>query len=180
MLNLIPPEIKQRHKTRSKLYSITVIYIVIAALFILGPIALATYQFVQNSQITDKLSEIDSINAQIGQSKDVSDKLAFIESRVSGATSYQEQRSWDGYLKTIASSTPTTVQLTSITLDDGKIAAPMFKVAGKSSNRRSIVLFKDKLTTNELISAAVFENLSESSNESGKVFLFSLAITFKK
>jgi len=180
MLNLLPPEIKSRHKVRSKLYGVTVAYIFIAALFVLGPIALGTYNYIQNSQISDYDSQISQIKTQIGQSKGLNDKLSFLEDRAQSATQYQEQRSYTSYLSTIASSTPSPVLVTGVQLEDGTVATPVFTVKGTSTDRRSIILFKDKISQSTDVTGAVFDALTEILEESGKSFSFSMKVTFAK
>lgn len=180
MLNLLPPEIKSRHKVRSKLYSVAVIYIFIAAVFVLGPIALGTYNFVQSSQISDYDSQISQIKTQIGQSKGLNEKLSFLEDRSKSATTYQEQRAYTSYLSTIANSTPAPVLVTTIQLEDGNIATPVFIVKGTSADRRSIILFKDKISQATDVTGAVFDSLTETVEETTKTFAFSMKITFAK
>lgn len=180
MLNLLPPEIKSRHKVRSKLYSLTVIYIFIAAVFVLGPIALGTYNFVQNSQISDYDSQIEQIKSQIGQSKGLNDKLSFLEDRSKSAGSYQEQRSYTTYLSAIASSTPAPVLVTTIQLEDGAIATPVFIVKGTSADRRSVILFKDKISQTTDVTSAAFDSLTEATEGTTKTFAFSMKVTFAK
>lgn len=180
MLNLLPPEIKSQHGVRSKLYTITVLYIVLAGIFVLGPIAVATFNFIQASQVSDYQSQISQIKSQIGQTKDINDKLAFIESRVSGADQFQEQRDWPDYLDIIAKATPPAIVITGLRLEDGAVDKPIFAVTGRSTDRRSVILFKDKLALNEQITQAVFDSISETVVEDSKIFNFSMKVTFSK
>jgi len=180
MLNLLPPEIKSRHKVRSKLYSIAVIYIFIAAVFVLGPIALSTYNHAQSSQISDYDSQISQIKTQAGQSRDLNEKLSFLEDRSKSAAAHQEQRTYTSYLLTIANSTPAPVLVTTIQLEDGSAATPAFIVKGTSADRRSIILFKDKISQATDFTGAVFDSLTETVEETTKTFAFSMKVTFAK
>lgn len=180
MLNLLPPEIKSRHKVRSRLYSVTVFYIIITAIFVLGPIAAITYNFVQSSKVADIESEISQIKSQIGTSQDINNKLSFVESRIVGVTQFKEQRDWNDYLAAISSATPAPVIVTSISLENESEAGPTFAVVGKSGDRRSIVLYRDKLLDNKLISQTTFTALTELIESGSKSFAFSLSIVFTK
>lgn len=180
MLNLLPPEIKSRHRTRSRLYSITVFYIIVAAIFVLGPIAAITYNFVQSSNVADIESEISQIKSQIGKSQDINNKLAFIENRVSGVTQFKEQKDWNDYLKAISSTIPSPVIVSSIKLESGPEAGPTFTVIGNSGDRRSIILYRDKLLEDKTITQVTFTTLTEIIELGSKSFAFSLSIMFTK
>jgi len=178
MINLLPPEIKSRYKVRSKLYSISVAYIIIASIFILGPIALATYNFIQDSQIAGIDSQIEQLKAQIGKSKDINTQLAFVENRTNSAAQYQEQKDWPDYFDHISAALPAPVTLSNIALVSGQKTT--FSVAGKSDDRRSIILYRDKLIDDEDIESAEFTNLKETIQQEVKVFDFSINIIFKQ
>ncbi len=175
MLNLLPEEIKSRHKTRSKLYSVMVFYIVIGAVFILGPLALTTYNFVLGTEVADYQSKIEQVNTQIGRSKDISGKLAFLETRVAGSAQFQEQRSWDQYLIAIAAAVPTSITVTGIGLEQvTNPALPTMAVAGTTSDRREIILFRDKLMENKTFTNIAITSITETIVDVSKLFSFSI------
>lgn len=178
MLNLLPPEIKSRHKTRSRLYALTVAYIIIAAVFILGSVAGATYKLIQDSQVANYESEISQVKGQIGQHKDVSDKLAFLESRLNAAAQFQEKTSWSELINHIAAATPGPVILNSLRLES-TAKVPTFVLSGESADRRSAILFHDKLSADASIASVAFESLAESVTADSKIFTFTMRIAFK-
>ena len=184
MLNLLPPEIKSRHKVRSRLFSVTVFYIIVAAVFVLGPIAAITYNFIQASQVADVESEINQIKSRIGQSKDINNKLSFVENRVTGASQFQEQRDWNEYLAVISSAIPAPVLVSTIRLeaktDTETSDVPTFTVSGTSGDRRSIILYRDKLLEDELINQTTFTTLTEVLVDGSKSFSFVLSVVFIK
>ena len=180
MLNLLPPEIKSRHKVRSRLYSITVFYIIIAAIFVLGPIATITYNFIQSSQVADIESEIAQIKSQIGKSNEINNKLSFIESRISAVSQFQEQKDWNDYLAVISSATPAPVLVSAIGLEPQTENSPIITVSGKSGDRRSVILFRDKLMEDKFVSLATFTVLTELLDKGVKTFTFTLSIMFSE
>lgn len=182
MLNLLPEEIKSRHKTRSKLYSLTVVYIVIAAVFVLGPLAVTTYSLVLGTEVADYQSKIEQVNGQIGRSSDVSQKLAFLENRVASAATFQEQRQWSSLLSAIAQATPTNVVLTGIRLEAVTDAAlpQTLTAAGTTSDRRAVLLFRDKLIEGKIFPTAAITSITETVIGNSKEFTFAVSLGLAK
>lgn len=177
MLNLLPEEVKSRHKTRSKLYSVVVAYIVVGAAFILGPVAVSTYNLILGSEADDYQSKIDQINNQIGRSSEISDKLAFLESRLTDGTQFQEQRQWENYLTAIAQSIPSDVTLTNLHLEkitDPK--TPVMSVAGTTADRRAVLLFRDKLLEGKSFKNATITAINEAVVDNAKRFTFVISL----
>lgn len=180
MIDLIPPEIKKRKGVRSLVYWIMVVYIVIGAGVILGAVFLQSYSLVGKSSLGDKQTKLDSLMAEKKKNESLGTEAAFIASRVSDAGKYQSVNDWNAVLQAIADATPTDTQLTSLTLASAEGKSATVTVAGTTTSRRSIILFKDRLTVTQPFTAADISNISESDATGSKVFTFSIDVSMTK
>jgi len=177
MLNLLPPEIKQRQRTKSLFYSLTSIYVIILVLLGLGVAGLTTWKFVLQTEISSKQSRVDQLSSQRQGKKEVIAQAAFIEDRMKVAKQFQESRQWETMLNTVAEATPVDVELTKLALTTAESTKTLtLSVAGTTNNRRSIVLFRDKLATIENLSTVAIQSITEGPD---RQFIFSLEATYK-
>lgn len=178
MINLIPSEIKSNQRASSRVYSLSVLYVVVIAGLILSAMAFSTLNLVMSSKNSETQNEIDTLISQQKKEGDISVKAAFIEERVKLASQYRESRAWDSVLQTIADATPTGIQLTSLKIAGDATKGTSVTLAGLSVDRRSTVLFKDKLTENENFLGPVIQSIASGSADSGG-FSFTILLTLK-
>lgn len=179
MLNLLPLEVKQQRRVKSQLYSVTLIYILVLVALTLGAIGLTTWGFIQQTEIDSKQERIAQLTSQRQTKNDVINKAAFIEDRLNSASQFTETRHWEDILNEVASSTPTDMTLAAITValspETGQTSVTL---GGATSDRRSIVLFRDKIESSEHFTNSTIQSLSESAGEGGKLFTFTLGSTY--
>lgn len=181
MLNLLPPEIKEQRITKSRLYSVVLGYIVIGAIIGLGLAGLATWNFLQQSQIATLESQIQQLSSQRRTKEALITKASFIEDRLKAAPTLQEKRKWEEILNEIAAATPTDTKLKTIRVATNQTGKSIdLTLGGTTSDRRSIVLFRDKLEEAATISKATILSLSETELNGVKSFTFSLSSIYEE
>lgn len=180
MLNLLPPEIKRQRRLKSLLYSTTLLYIIIVVLLGLGAAALLTWKTVLESTINERQARIDQLVTERQAKNKVIAQAAFVEDRVKNAAQFRETRHWEEILNEIAASTPTDTNLTTIavTTTADKPDQLTLSISGGTTDRRSIVLFRDKLENAEHISSTTIQSLSESVTDGVKQFVFTLSAMY--
>ena len=82
MINLVPPEIKQRKGLKSLVYVVTLAYIVVASVLVLGLAGLATYNYTQKIYLGSQQAELDRLAAEKNKDKTLLSQAAFIQDRV--------------------------------------------------------------------------------------------------
>ncbi len=180
MLNLLPPEIKQQYRFKSRLYSLTLFYIVLVAALGLGAAVLTTYNMLQQSAVSEKQSKISSLQAQRKTKSTLLTKAAFIEDRYKVASQLQDKRQWTDIINRLASATPTGVQLLNVKFTVGKTNDLTVTLKGSTTDRRSIVLFRDKLEEDSHYEKTSIEAITEAGTETQKSFEFSLLSTYNE
>lgn len=180
MINLVPPEIKQRKGLKSLVYVVTLAYIFISSALVLGIAGLATYNYTQRIYLGSQQAEIERLSAERNKDKALIGQAAFVQSRVKNASTYRSGYDWNLVLNAIAESTPSNTQLTSIKISSDTTKPPTTTMSGKSTDRRSIILFKDKLATSKLIANSSITSLTESASETDKTYTFSINVSITK
>lgn len=179
MLNLLPPELKEQRRTKSMLYSTAVIYVLIAVVVGLIVAGLATWGFVQQSEISSLQTEIQGLSNQRKAKESIISTASFIEDRLKAAPTLQEKRKWELILDEIARATPTDIILTSIRVATSQADQSIdISVSGTTTDRRSIVLFRDKLESASTVTKTTILSLSDASTETKKEYSFSLSATY--
>jgi len=178
MINLLPSEIKGQYRTKSVLYSLTLIYVIILVGLALGSAALATFNLTSRANISNKTETLAGLNEQAEKKQELILKAAFIEDRLKAESSQKSSPHWDAILASIASDTPANVQLTSININqDG--SAFTLTLGGETNERRAIVLFKDKLEADQSFEKARINNITDSSTAEFKKYGFTITTEVK-
>ncbi len=177
MINLVPPEIKQRKGVKSLIYVITSIYFVLSAGLVLGLVGLATYNYSQKIYLGSQQAELDRLNVEKNKNKTLFDQAAFIESRVKNAATYQSSYDWNQVLNSIAESSPINTRLTALKITTDPSKPPTITLNGQSADRRAIILFKDKLSITKPFSGADITALTESTAGANKTYTFTISVS---
>lgn len=180
MINLIPPEIKQLKGLKSVIYVATLSYFILASILVLGLAGLATYTYTQKIALGDQRAELDRLTAEKDKVKPLLSEAAFVQNRVKSAATYKSGSDWNIVLDSIARSTPTNTRLTSIKLTGDESKPPTVTIGGESVDRRSIILFKDKLALTKPFTSASLTALNESATKDTKAFTFSISVSITK
>lgn len=179
MLNLLPPELKEQRRVKSLLYSVTLGYIFAAVVVCLALAGLATWGFVQQSEIGNKESAIQQLASQRKSKEQVIAKASFIEDRLQASTTLVEKRKWEIILNMVAATTPSDTTLSAIRVANSQSGQTVdLSVTGKTTDRRSIVLFRDKLEAEEAVTKATILTLAEQVLNGQKIFSFTLSGTY--
>lgn len=107
MINLLPNSVKEARHTKSKLYVATTLYLIGAAILVLGPLALLTYNFTLKGVVDDLTNQVQALEKQKSSQTSLISEAAFLEDRISAAPHYQSTPDWNALLDQIAASTPT-------------------------------------------------------------------------
>ncbi|MEK7202418.1 MAG: PilN domain-containing protein [Patescibacteria group bacterium] len=180
MINLVPPEIKKRKGVRSLTYVVTLCYIVLTAVLLLGLAGLATYNYTQKIALGSQQAELDRLIAEKNQHKTILSQAALIQNRVKSAAGYQSAYDWNQILTAVASSTPTNVSLTSIKISSDQSKPPTVAITGTTVERRSIILLKDKLALTKPFSGTSISSITESTADNNKTYTFSMSVGITK
>lgn len=176
MINLLPPEIKQKRHAKSHLYAVTVFYITGLAIIVLGSAALLTYNLTMHSTIDGLNGQIQTLARQRVNQDAVISQAAFLEDRIKNVGSYHESAKWDDILDQIAQATPTDTQITDIKMSQQTDKGTVFTLTGSTATRRSIVLFADKLNENKSFTNATISSITESNSTASKTFQFVISL----
>ncbi len=179
MLNLLPPELKEQRRVKSLLYSSALTYVFIAVVVGLGIAGFATWGFVQQSEIGNRESTIQQLANQRKSKEDIIAKASFVEDRLLASSSLIEKRKWEEILNEIATATPSDTKLSGIRVGNTTNAQSVdISISGKTTDRRSIVLFRDKLEGVEAITKSTILTLAEEEAEGRKLFSFALSALY--
>ena len=178
MINLIPSEHKNRYRASSRFYKVIAIYAFSVAIIGVCLVGLYFYNTLGKSKLADKQNQLDSLVAQTKQAGSITIQAALIEDRVAAAKQYQEKEQWEVVLKTIGDMTPTNIQMTSlkVTVDSTKAATTVI-LGGTSPDRRSVVLYNDKLASETSFLSPTIQSLS--ANTDNTIFTFGIQFTYK-
>jgi len=180
MINLIPPERKKRQKIRSKAYFIVLIYIIASSIVVLGWVAQTSLNFVAKSNISNKESELAQLDSQINKNKDLISKAEFIQDRINSAPKFQQNYDWNELLNAVSASVPTDTVLTNLVIASDEVKTPILTISGKSASRRSIILFQEKLSKNELFTNANLSSIADTVEETTTTYSFTLSAGVKE
>lgn len=180
MINLVPPEFKKRQKVRSKIYFVVLVYIVATTAVVLGWAGLTTLNLISTSRLGDKEAQLSELTNLVNQKKNLVSKATFIQDRIASSAQYQPNYDWNLVLDAIAASTPTDSTLTKINITSDDKTPPKVNISGKSSSRRSIILFKEKLATTDPFTSASISSISDEITNSVTSYSFTIVITMKK
>lgn len=159
MINLLPVEIKHRHRLRSINYTIIAIYIGIATVVGLSLVAAETATYFRNIQNNAKAVDLDLLLKRKSSGEEVISKAAFIQDRLNKRAQLSGQSDLTSLVDEIASKTPTDIQLTFIRYSD---TDKTIELTGMSPERRTAILFKDSLATSKIITEVSLVNLADS------------------
>jgi|GEM_PF-1306428 len=175
MINLLPKDVQQRYHLSSRVYGLVLVYVVVLVLLGLGAAGLATYNYQQQLDINQKQSQINALATQKKQQSSATTKAAFIEDRLKTVTTYTDSVHWENLLSEIASATPTDIQITALHVGATAGKATGIDITGSTTDRRSIVLYSQKLATLSDITAPSIQNINETKGSNGsKSFTFTI------
>lgn len=180
MINLVPPEIKKLKGVRSLGFVLTLGYIVVTSALLLGLAGLTTYNYTQKIALGSQQAELDRLVAEKNKNKTIIDQAALIQSRVKSVANYRSAYDWNQVLMAIASGTPTNIRLTSVKISSDADKPPTVAINGETGERRSIILFKDKLAQTKPFSGASISSITESTADDNKTYTFSMSVGIAK
>lgn len=179
MLNLLPSEIKDRYRDKSRVYSLALAYIMLLVLTGLSAAGLATWNYIQQANISNKQGQMDQLRSEKQSKNELTIKAAFVEDRVKSVSQFRENQEWEAILDNVAAATPIGVQLDSMKVSIAKaVNSTTITLGGATTDRRTIVLFRDKLASLDYLSDVALQTLNESEAPSGKNFLFTIVATY--
>lgn len=176
MINLLPPEIKDSRKLSSKVSGVIAAYVVIGAIIALLIAVATTYKFILDSQVMDRQSQLSSLETSAKAGNQLMSKAALVNDRLSSVAKYRDDIIWSDKLREIANSTPSDISLTEVKLDRASASSGIkIGVSGLATDRRSIVLFKDKLSANKAFSGVELTSVGEKSSDASS---YTFTVTF--
>lgn len=174
MINLLPPERKVAGHFYSRIYALSTVYLVVIVLLGLGAAGLATYNLTTGTTINEKQQTATELIAERNAHKKETVTAAFIEDRMKLASKYQDGQDWPNLLDQFDATVPTDVQLTSVKLASDASKAVNFSVAGTTTDRRSIILFRQKIAGNPTFGSATLQNITDTKVGDKKAFAFTI------
>lgn len=181
MINLLPPEKKENHRVYSLAYLVALIYVIVGVAIFLGAAGLVTYNLTMGASNAAKESRLQDLEEEKTRNSDISAKAAFIDDRLKSQASYQDPTKWSELLNAVAASTPTTVTLKSVDIQQqAESKTTVIAVTGNSLDRRSALLFKDKLLENKNFAAVTIKSINEVGEGGTQTYDFSIELTLAK
>jgi Tfp pilus assembly protein PilN len=174
MINLIPPDIKRHHKRLSRIYSLAFIYIAIIAGLGFAAGGMGIYNFSLKSAVNDKHTQVDDQEKQKTTDKELVSQASFIEDRYKSSPTFHDTKKWDVLLGQIAQATPTNIQLTGLQLAIDPKKPTLVTIKGLSPDRRSALLFKDKLTALNIFISVDLTDLTQAKSADQTSFSFTI------
>jgi Tfp pilus assembly protein PilN len=174
MINLLPPEHKQKEAIYSRLYALVGVYVLVVFLLGLGAAGLAGYNLTTGTTINDRQQKVDALAGQRAAHKSETTKAAFIEDRIKQAATYTETRQWETVLDAVAATVPSEIQLTSIKATTSTTKAVSLVLAGQTTDRRAIVLFRQKLASDKKFTGASLQTITDATVNSKSGFTFTI------
>lgn len=175
MLNLLPPEIKTRRRVKSLMYGTVVTCVLVITLLGLTLAGLWTWNYIQQVKVSENQNKLDQLAGERKTKEAIIAQAALVEDRLKSGGTYQEKRQWERIFNDIASATPTDTTLTQIDVTSStETGKTSLAIAGSSTDRRSIVLFRDKLDSNDKIVGVAIQSLAEGTDGGAKTFTFTL------
>lgn len=150
------------------------IYVVLAAVMGLGTLGLGTYNLVGTSDISEKQQQLDGMLQQRKTNKELVSKLEFIDERTKNANTYKETKEWEKLIAAIAQATPTSIQLSGIKIDASKGATATIDLTGKTTVRRDVILFRDKLASDKVVADPQIASITDITTLTGTEYNFSI------
>ena len=181
MINLIPPELLQKRKSQSVAYKFITLYIVVFSAVALGVGGLFFYSTEIANQINDRNAELTNLKDQKQKASDVTKKAAFVEDRMKLATTSKEDKDWTALTETIGSVTPTDTQISALKITAPKDATSPFAISitGNSKDRRSIILFRDKLSSTKGFTDSFLTSIADKV-DLNNLYVFNLTVNYKQ
>lgn len=162
-LNLLPPEIKLKHrqaKTSVNVFGLCLVaIIVVAILFVL----LYEYKInVLQVKLNNSNAAVASANSTLSPLKELASNALAINDRADIAKPIEAKRAtWSVIISELINSVPSDVQFTNVVIDSSK--KPNFVLQGNTTSEREAVKFRDKLED-----SAYFQNVAFQSSSTGQ------------
>lgn len=174
MLNLLPPENKEKYRAQSIVYGVSLTYIIIAVAIYLGGAAFATFNLTKQTSIGNAQEKLNALSQEKTKNTEIANKAALVEDRVKNRSTYQDTDKWDKILESIANDTPTNVQITSIKTTTDSSNRLTISILGKANERRAVVLFQDKLSNDKTFTATGIQSINQSTDATKTVYDFTV------
>lgn len=174
MINLLPKEIKVKRQISHKVNGVITLYIFAIILLALGIAGIFLYNVSLKVEIDNKNQQLSDISKDKSENQDLISKASFIEDRVNSSKNYLETIKWEDALNQIASSTPSDIQLTEIKITLETTKPSVIGINGKTTERRSIILFKEKLAELPFFTGLKLTNISDSDSAGKQEFTFTI------
>jgi Tfp pilus assembly protein PilN len=183
MINLLPPESRQRYQVYSFIYTVITVYIFIVVALGLTAASLATYNFNQNANLAARQTKIDELKKTAKRDQDLAVKAGFIQDRLTSLTQFHDPNDWSKILSALAPATPNGVQLVSVKLAVKPDQTVSLSLQGTSTDQRLVILFKDKLASDKTFTDPEITDLTQGATTGDqRMFTFTIEakITTKK
>lgn len=175
MINLIPPQIKE--KRLLKIVNAQIVKMFLGLLMIFGLLNLLIWigGDILNLRLAISQEQVKSIEQEVSQYKDVEKKALGIKDRlIKAAALKKNQKEYSKILEALGNLTPTNVKLQTISLNEKDL-----NISGQASSEEEIVKFQHSLEQDKVFSDVYIQNSTLNSSETGTSVKFSLKIGLK-
>lgn len=170
MINLIPPKLKRQRETEFLFDRILYYFTLYLILFcILSAVLYAGSHYIQNNiDLTNK--QIDSENKKAAEFKDTEKQIKDINSKLKNVESVESEKIfWSKMIESIAKSSPSNIQIKSITAGTD---TKTISLTGYAANRREIAKLKDKMEDSKYFSNVNFT--TSNYDETKSIYTFNI------
>lgn len=180
MINLLPPEINEKRRLGPKIIGLTVLYAFVALIIVGGVFGLMFYNSSTANKITEKETALSNLKNVKSDASDITKQAAFIEDRLNMSTTTKDSKDMVAILQALGGVTPTNVQVDSLKVTVSKDGKSIdFNITGKTPDRRAIILFRDKMTSNASFTNPTITAITEKTTGSDK-YGFNITVTYKE
>lgn len=173
-INLLPPQFKNEKRYRSVFREAIFGLSAILFLVVFFSVAFFAYYTYLKSDLKRTEKEIESVNRELAEYKEVEQKIVEINSRLSKINDANQDRVlWSQILELIGQSTPKNVKIKTLALNQ---SGSTYSLTGTATERREIALMKEKLEGANDFKNVTFSSSSynQSSNDYGFTLNFDL------
>lgn len=172
-INLLPKELKEERKKAQINFRVSIICFSLFLIFILGLIGLEVANQILALTIKTNQTQIQFEEQEIVKLKDIDEKAKEVN-RILGFLDNLEKNQilWSRVLGNIAASSPSALQISSLTINSQN--PPNFNIQGYAASYREVLKFKEKLETSSYLKNVAFVSSAQTETEKGIIFNFNL------
>lgn len=159
-VNLLPPRFQKKGEKAKKSALILVIAIIVILAVSVGIVFLFSFQHTLLGEADKVKKELQAQKEKNASYSEIEQKISNLNNKLKDIKTLQQNRIyWSSFLKELALSTPTDVYINQLSISKEK-EEKKIDIKGKASSRRSVMKFKEELSTSDYFKSVDFNSSS--------------------